>query len=322
MALPRARSLHVLLSGLIGASCLLTGCPEAERRNVTPSAISQLPEVELNTQRINGLIVGPAALGNGTRIPGSEDNDGAFGEVDLGIPGDGDATGEADATDEADATGEADASSGSFRVLQTTPAELPVENATVSVKSYDWKAVNQLVTKRSDEDGQFFFNYVPAKVAFFLEGVYTVGDKKYYMLGLTRTGDIGETTEVKIDVPSTLVSRLLLRIWHISNRFVDFKELSPKDFNPLLLNLRKELSGGLPSGVTLDLSKVSQPVGEFKYDEQGQPNDKSDSALKCLDQLAARYEMIDRDVDRLYKAMNKIFAGVEDGPLKRPPAIR
>lgn len=329
-----ARSIHLLLSGLVGASCLLAGCPEQAKKVTTPTAITQLPEPDLNTQRINGTIVGPAALGDGTRITGSEENDGAFGDIDL----DPEATEEAEATEEETATEEAaasdatatdeaaasdaEASTGTYRLLQTPGVELPVENAFISIKSYQWKAVNQLLTKRSDEDGKFYFNYVPAKVAFFIEGIFTVGDKKYYMLGLTRTGDIGETTAVKIDVASTMVARLLLRVWHISNRFIDFKELSPKDYNPLVMNLRKELENGMPDGITIDLSKVSQPVGEFTYDANGLPSDKDDSALQALDKLSARNEMIDRDVDRIYRAINKNFSGREDGPLKRPPLLR
>jgi hypothetical protein len=96
---------------------------------------------------------------------------------------------------------------------------------------------------------------------------------------------------------------------NVINRPIDFRELSPKDYNPLLQDLRDLLSGGLPPGMTIDLTQVRQPDGPWTL-----AKDQGDSAVVLLDQLRA-YPQIDYDVKRLADAIGRarnIFATVKD----------
>lgn len=332
MASARGPRSPILAALLMTAALASSGCPvvippvETERGpNVRVNgqgepALAPVPQANF-LQTIDGTMIAPAALGNGTRVVGEEDTGG----VDIDV-GDGTATDTAPATDDADATDaaaatdEADASA-TYRVLQTTAFELPVEKALVSVKSYQFKIIDQFLTKPTDEEGKFFFAKVPAKNAFFLDASFVIGGKKHQMYGITRTGELGQRTSVTVDVASTLTARLLMRIWQQGNYFFDFRDLSPKDFNPLLLNLRNILRGGLPAGVSLDLTKVSAPVEP--WDNNAVPLvDADDSAIVALDRIAAQYTQIDRDIDRIYRAANLLFVGKETGAVVRPPKIR
>lgn len=200
-----------------------------------------------------------------------------------------------------------------------TAAEKVVQNALISVRGYDMRTIPELPSLYSDENGGFYFANVPSKIAFFLEASIETRERTIQLLGLTRTEDTGKVTKVKIDVASTLVARELMRMWQISGYRVSFKDLDPRDFNPLLLRLRKALEGGLPSGVFFDPSKVTTPDGDWSA-----AKDANDSALVALDKIAARDEAISREIDRLYLAVNYTITRVRDASrvvIRRPASM-
>lgn len=331
---------YQLFTGLALASVAtmtLAGCPAVPG----PSSASDIPNIRVNKngdsgvtsiaqtiglQYIDGTLTAPAALGSGGKIVGDEE----LGDITLDIDDNAteaeDATEAAGATEAADATESATATesasgTAAYRVLQSSPAELPVENAFVTVKSFEFKIIDQFLTKQTDDEGKFYFERVPIKTAFFLEAQFSKGGKRHQLFGLTRTGEFGARTALTMDVASTLTARVMMRMWQQGNFFFDFEKVSPKDYMPLLLNLRNVLRGGLPAGVTLDLTKVSLPVEQ--WDDKATPLvDADDSAVVALDKIAAQYSQIDRDIDRLYKAVNLAWGGSETGIIVRPAKIK
>lgn len=195
-----------------------------------------------------------------------------------------------------------------FRVL-STGAPKPLQNAAVTLRGYDFKVTPLIGTKVSGKDGKFKFRSVPAHVAFFLDSTYSMGGQTYRMFGLVRTKSLTEVTTVEIDVPSTLVARFLLRLMqraqtpNVVNKPIDFRDLSHKDYDPLLKDLRDVLAGGLP--LNLDLTKVNQPDGNWTKEK-----DAADSAVVFLDTLAQSsdpvYKQIRFDMQRLVREIARV----------------
>jgi hypothetical protein len=195
-----------------------------------------------------------------------------------------------------------------FRVL-STGARKPLQNAAVTLRGYDFKVTPLIGTKVSGKDGKFKFRSVPAHVAFFLDSTYSMGGQTYRMFGLVRTKSLSEVTTVEIDVPSTLVARFLLRLMqraqtpNVVNKPIDFRDLSHKDYDPLLKDLRDVLAGGLP--LNLDLTKVNQPDGNWTKEK-----DAADSAVVFLDTLAKSsdpaYKQIRFDMQRLVREIARV----------------
>jgi hypothetical protein len=238
---------------------------------------------------------GPRALGNGTRII-AERQDGTTRPDETSSP------------------------AAAFGLLQDAAdsAEVPVQDAFIGIRGYDLKAIPQLPNRYTDEEGLTYFKYVPARIAFFLEAEVVIKGKTYKLLGLTRTPDEGLNSDVTIDIASTLVARELLRIWQMTDYRVSYKDLSPKDFNPLLATLRALFRGGMPD-IPLDLSTVRMPDGEWSADK-----DREDSALVFLSKLAERQDQVNNEIDRIYQAVNYTLCQCRDdskGTLKRPSPL-
>lgn len=199
-------------------------------------------------------------------------------------------------------------------------AERVVQNALVSVRGYDLRTIPELPSLYTNADGGFYFKNVPSKIAFFLEAGVETRERSFQLLGLTRTEDTGKVTKVKIDIASTMVARELMRMWQISGYRVSFKDLDPRDFNPLLLRVRKKIENGLPAGVFFDPTKVTTPDGG----DWSPAKDATDSAIVALDKIAAQDEAISREIDRLYLAVNYTITRVRDASrvvIPRPPSM-
>lgn len=244
-------------------------------------------------QLIDGKVLAPSALANGQpSIVGLTIDEAEAGRATYNLP---------------------------YVLKQVTAPELPVENALVSVRGYDLKTIPELPSKYSLKGGSFYFANVPSRIAFFLEAQIETRERSYQLLGLTRTEDPGERTNVTIDMASSMVARELLRMWQLSGYRVSFKDLDPRDFNPLLIRLRKRLASGLPPGVTFDPSKVTMPSGDWSFAE-----DKKDSALLALDRISRSEDAISREIDRLYLAVNFTITRVRDTSrtvIPRPPSL-
>jgi hypothetical protein len=92
---------------------------------------------------------------------------------------------------------------------------------------------------------------------------------------------------------------------------VSYADLSPKDFNPLLATLRALLRNGLPADIPLDLTSVHMPDGKWSL-----AADKQDGAIAYLNQLALRQDAINKEVDRLYQAVNYSLCNCRDDSKK------
>ncbi|MFN3432003.1 MAG: hypothetical protein ACK46X_18895 [Candidatus Sericytochromatia bacterium] len=292
----RALMAGVLLASLTSLGCLPTAIdiPIGVTASPTPAPVSSTSE---------GLIVTPAF--SKLNIDGT-----LFGMADMS----GDA--EIQSADQ-DIVPEFGLQGLGFHVQNArTGPRKAVVNGAITLKGYDWKIVPLMPTKATKAGGKFRFLNVPSKVAFFLDATYMVDGMTYRSFGLVRTSNGTEESVVEIDVASTLVSRYLLRLMHYSqqrvkdpavpgdvplNKPVDFKDLDPRDFNPLLQDLRDILGPGLPVGMSLDLSKVTQPSGEWTL-----AKDKADPAVVLLDQLAG-YPQINFDMQRLADAVGKPY---------------
>lgn len=293
----------LLASSLLAAGCLPNAVPVAVVGGTGQStSVSTPPPSE-------GLIIRPDLLKlniNGT----------IYGMADMSA----DAVIKADTPDLSAGIDLGGTLSG-FRVQQATGPRKLVENAAITLKGYDWKIIPMLPTKVSDGEGKFKFRSVPAKVAFFLDATYTLGGKTYRSFGLVRTKDGTEDTNVELDLASTLVSRYLLRLMQYAitpstlNKPIDFKDLSAKEYTPLLADLRDLLAGGLPQGFqAIDMSKVNQPGGYWTL-----AKDKEDPAVVLLDRLTA-YPQIEFDVQRLTDAIAREF-NLKGSELRPPKAI-
>ena len=290
MALSGAFRARFLVGGFLGLSLLQTGClpnPVSVSANPTPLATPVPQEAQIRSQDFNqlgveGTILGPSSLGDGTRVTADS--------PDLATPID------------------------LYRVAQAFDKELPLKNAVITLKGYDWTVVPNLPAKVSDEKGKFTFVYVPARVAFFMDATYSHGGQHYQMFGLVRTLEASEVTVTTVDIASTLVSRLLLRLMQYAahpegiNHPIDFKKISPKDYNPLLHTLRDKLRGGAPGGLSIDLTSVRVPTGTWSLEA-----DKADSAVVFLDRLAAQDPVISFQIDQLCEAV-----AVANGLNRRP----
>lgn len=300
-----------------------TGCPAVAPVGVAASgAIVGLPEDRQSSgggssegretknqifQLIDGIVAAPATLANGA-------------DKIVGLTID---------------QSEAEAAARGFRiptftVAQATPTPVPapttskaervVQNALVSVRGYDLRTIPELPSLYTNGDGGFYFKNVPSKIAFFLEAGVETRERSFQLLGLTRTEDTGKVTKVKIDIASTMVARELMRMWQISGYRVSFKDLDPRDFNPLLQRVRKKIENGLPAGVFFDPTKVTTPDGG----DWSAAKDATDSAIVALDKIAAQDEAISREIDRLYLAVNFTITRVRDASrvvIPRPPSI-
>ena len=293
----------VMLGGLVALSLFQAACVPTDLTAILPAATPTPPRPsstpaegivtrqDFATLNIDGTQYGLSDMADTATIvadpPGIGGFEGGEDDLDLGgldIPG--------------------------FRVLHRGSRKV-VENAAVTLKGYDWKVIPLMPTKVSDKDGKFKFRSVPARVAFFLDSTYTVGGKTYRMFGLVRTKDATEQTTVEVDVPSTLVARYLLRLMQRAgtpryiNKPIDFQELSPKDYEPLLKDLRDLLAAGLP--LDLDLTDVAQPSGHY---DPTKPASEEDSAVRLLDQMAKstdrRYQQIKFDMQRLTREIARI----------------
>lgn len=307
-----SRPRRLALAGLLAVSLLGTGCNAFKKLTTTITTASKptttddapgnsaIADPHLEIQLLTVHAVAPAVLGDGTRIVGLRD-DGT--------------TGDETATSTAAATGAAT----HFGLLQASPSELPIKNSFIGVRGYDFKAIDQLPNRYTDEDGLTYFKYVPARIAFFLESQFQVNNKTYEMLGLTRTPEEGLNSDVTVDLASTLVARELLRIWQISGYTVSYKDLSPQDFNPLLAELRAVLRNGIPNDIPLDLTTVAPPTGKWSLDA-----DKQDGALVFLSRLAQRQDAVNDEVNRIYQAANHSLCNCLDDSrviIKRPDPI-
>lgn len=289
MGLPGGK---VILGALMAASLAQTGCLPGVTTPVFPTDVPVPAPTKTPTE---GLIIKQEfayLVVEGTQ----------YGMADMS----GDATVVAD-TPEINGLDfdDSDVEIPAFRVL-TNGARKPLQNAAITLKGYDFKVTPLVGTKVSDKDGKFKFRAVPSRVAFFLDSSYAMGGQTYQMFGLVRTKDATEVTTVEIDVASTLVARFLLRLMqraqtpNLVNKPIDFRDLSPKDYNPLLNDLRDLLAGGLPTGMDLDLTRVSQPSGDWT-----QEKDDADSAVVLLDKLAG-YPQIRFDMQRLVREIARV----------------
>jgi hypothetical protein len=309
--LARAARRSLLPLVLVGAALAGAGCPAGTPVNVaattTPAPTGDAEttiggkaegRVSASTifQIIEGSLVAPVALADGKpQVEGLRIDEIEAGNAAFRAP--------------------------AFRVTQAeaTAAEVPVNLGLVSVRGYDLRTIPELPSLYTS-DGDFYFTNVPSKIAFFLEANVETRERSFQLLGLTRTEETGKITKVRIDVASTLVARELMRMWQISGYRVSFKDLDPRDFNPLLLRLRKHIQNGLPAGVFFDPSKVAAPDGDWSFEK-----DKKDSALVALDQIASREEVISREIDRLYLAVNYSITHVRDTSrvvIPRPPSLQ
>jgi hypothetical protein len=322
MATKRAILTPLIAGCALLASPLLAGCPALSGIQLpglpmaTPKpkgATETTSDVVINAPDassllIKGTIKGPAALGDGTKIAATEDDSG-------GVPG-------FDASASGDASGAAGYQVFRGSLLATNAVELPIQNAMITVKGYDFKIIPQLLAKPSDENGEFYFRYVPARISFFLDAQFAVNGKSYRMLGLTRTQEPGTLTQVTVDMATTLTARELLRIWQLSDYRIEYKDLSPKDFNPLVLALRQELKNGMPAGLMKAedvLAGVKQPDGKWAIE-----SDREDAGVVTLDALARRSTTVSREIERLYKAANYLLShdlGAKD-QVTRPPSLK
>lgn len=276
-----AAAITLVLPSIAGCDAikkLLPGTSKVSSVTTTPTAAPDEYGAQEAHFTINLLTVhvrGPVKLGNGTRIVGTT-QDGIL-------------------SPDAGATG-----AKAFGILQNaTAVDLPVQNALVGIRGYDAKTIPQLTDRYTDEEGVTYFRYVPSRVAFFLEASTIVNGKAIELLGLTRTPDEGVNSEVTVDIASTLVARELLRAWQITGYQVSYKDLSQKDFYPLLATLRSVFRNGFPSDIPLDLSTVSIPDGDWSLEA-----DRQDGAVVFLDKLAQRNDAVRYEVGRLYKAVN------------------
>lgn len=308
-----ARLTGLVLAGCFVVSLPLGGCDAFKKLGNTvklstpkPTSIDDgvpdsIADPHLQDQLLKVNVRGPGVLGNGKTIEADNPD---------GTPA---------ATGAAAASGAAAA----FGLLDELPAtggpDVPVHNAYVGVRGYDYKTIEQLPNRYTDPDGQTHFEHVPARIAFFLDAQVSVQGKNYQMLGLTRTPSEGLNSEVTVDVASTLVARELLRIWQMTDYNVSYADLSPQDFNPLLAVLRAVLRNGLPSDIPLDLTQVQPPSGKWSLQ-----NDKQDSALVFLSKLAQRQTDVNDEVNRLYQAVNHIQCNCMDDSkvfTKRPDPL-
>jgi hypothetical protein len=302
MALSRATLVPLSLGGLMVVSLALAGCPNAASSSIPKEEPIGASRVVRNGQ-LQELIV------DGT----------VYGQADLTT----------DATIKADEPN-LDSDIGLFRVLQLSGPNKAVENASVTLKGYDFKVLPLMPTKATNEQGKFKFRSVPSRVAFFLDTTYTLGGKTYREFGLVRTGDVTESTLVDVDVSSTLVARFLLRLMQycgtpsIANHPIDFRDLDPKDYKPLLDDLRNLLAGGMPQGMPLDLTKVKEPDGDWTA-----AKDKADAAVVFLDGMRgtsqAQYKQIEFDMRRLADAVAtdaKLFSAPNKPLDILPPVAR
>ncbi len=311
MTLARAVRRFVPTLVVVAAAAAGTGCPAGTPIAVSGSAVpggssdtriggssgEGVVKDSMIFQLIEGSVAAPASLANGA-------------DTIVGLTID-----------------EAEEEAAKYRVPMFTLAQAPaptkaekvVQNALVSVRGYDMRTIPELPSLYTNPDGGFYFTNVPSKIAFFLEANIETRERTLQLLGLTRTEDTGKITKVKIDVASTLVARELMRMWQISGYRVSFKDLDPRDFNPLLLRLRKHLENGLPAGVFFDPSKVTTPDGDWSAEK-----DLKDSALVALDKIAAKEDLISREIDRLYLAVNFTITRVRDASrvvIPRPPSL-
>jgi hypothetical protein len=309
---------RMLLSVMMTATVVLTGCNSLKKYiPVFPSSVSKgtqtddtplggISDPHLQIQLLTVHVQGPNALGNGTLIVADQAGQSAP-----------DATGTGTPTPGPTATPSA---IRAFGVLQaaTTP-DLPIQNAFVGVHGYDFKVISQLSNRYTTADGTTYFKYVPARIAFFLDAEISVKGQIYHELGLTRTPEEGLNSDVTIDVASTLVARELLRIWQMTGYFVSYKDLSAKDFNPLLATLRSVLRAGIPADLKLDLSTVNPPSGVWSIE-----SDRQDGALVFLSQLAQRQPAVNAEIDRIYEAANISLCNCRDTSkysIKRPDPL-
>ncbi|MDB5099318.1 MAG: hypothetical protein JWM80_3739 [Cyanobacteria bacterium RYN_339] len=296
-ALAIGLGLAVLAPGLTGCDALKKLIPGlSSKASATPAprasedAATSIADQHTFIQLLTVHVQAPAALGNGTRVEGSRQ--------------DGTASPEPAATNAA--------TPRPFGLLQAAVSpELPVLNAFVGVRGYDLKAIQLLPNRYTDDDGMTYFKFVPARIAFFLEAEVVVKGKTVQLLGLTRTPEEGLNSDVTIDLASTLVARELLRIWQLTDYRVSYADLSPKDFNPLLATVRALLRNGLPADIPLDLTTVHMPAGKWDLDA-----DKKDGAVAYLNQLALRQDAINKEVDRLYQAVNFSLCNCRDDTRK------
>lgn len=279
MALARAPLTQLTLGGLMALSLALSGCPAVlapetpKETTVSGSKETVVGNGTMATLNVDGTIYGMADLTNDATIRAEEPNG-----AQIDIP-----------------TG--------YRLLQLAGARKLVQNAAVTLRGYDYKVVPLIPLKVSNEEGKFKFRSVPPHVAFFMEANYTLGGKTYNEIGLVRTGAVSETNVVEIDLSSTLVSRFLLRLMQYCatpktvNHPIDFRDLDPKDYQPLLDDLRDLLAGGMPVGMTIDLTTVHQPAGDWTL-----AADKDDGAVVALDKMRG-YKQILFDMQRLADAV-------------------
>ena len=307
MTLARAVRRLVPSLALVAAAAAGTGCPATAPVGVAGSITPQDGDTRIRGsasegrvsnnmiyQLIEGSIAAPASLAGGAeRVEGLRIDD-----LEAGLA----------------------YRAPAFRVTQAvaTPEKF-VRNALISVRGYDLRSIPELPSLYSDENGGFYFANVPSKIAFFLEANVETKDQAFQLLGLTRTEEVGKVTKVRIDVASTLVARELMRMWQISGYRVSFKDLDPRDFNPLLVRLRKHLESGLPAGVFFDPSAVTTPSGAWSAE-----SDRDDSAIMALDKIAAQEDLISREIDRLYLAVNYSITRVRDASrvvIPRPASL-
>lgn len=278
MALTRAPLTQLTLGGLMALSLTLSGCP---------SVLAPEPPKETTVSGSEKVV------GNGTQ---------ATLNIDGTIYGMADLTQDAVIRAEEPEGAEIDIPTG-FRILQLAGARKLVQNAAVTLRGYDYKVVPLIPPKVSNEEGKFKFRSVPPHVAFFMEANYTLGGKTFNEIGLVRTGTVSDTNVIDIDLASTLVSRFLLRLMQYCatpktvNHPIDFRDLDPKDYQPLLDDLRDLLAGGMPVGMTIDLTTVHQPAGDWTLEA-----DKNDGAVVTLDHMRG-YKQILFDMQRLADAV-------------------
>jgi hypothetical protein len=294
----RSRGTRLLLASLVVASGILAGCdalkkiipvlpasaPKATSPDDTP--LGGIADPHLQIQLLTVHVQAPTALGASPLIIADQAGQIATDQTGSGAP--------------SPAPTATPSAIRAFGILQAAPpSDLPVQNAFVGVHGFDFKVISQLTNKYTSADGVTYFKYVPARIAFFLDAEISIKGQIYHELGLTRTPGEGLNSDVTIDVASTLVARELLRIWQMTGYFVSYRDLSPKDFNPLLATLRAVLRGGVPTDLKLDLSTVNPPDGPWSLEA-----DRQDGAIFFLSKLAQRQPAVNAEIDRLYEAAN------------------
>ncbi|MEB3220783.1 MAG: hypothetical protein VKS61_01770 [Candidatus Sericytochromatia bacterium] len=226
---------------------------------------------------LEGRVFGPAALANGAPVIVGE-------RFDLSEP----------------------SPAARLRLLQAT-FEKPVQNALVAPRGPDLKLVSATLGTYSDAEGRFRLPGVSTLACVFLEVRTRAAGRNVRALAWARPREALQAGGVPVDLASTLVARELLRFWQRAGRNITFAQLATADVEPLLLRVRRALSGGLPAGLSFDPGSVQLPTEAWSAEA-----DAADGALVLLDGLAKQDPLIEREVDRLWLGCNAVVTGRRD----------